>query len=264
VLVFEEPPTTTIDPEDRPDYVLHPLRGAVLATFLGTPTAAGIVLAINFARVGRTTAAWNSVAIGFLSTVAVIAVALLVPDNWHIPAMVYQIPILWGVFTVASQVQGPMVREHAARGGQFASLWGSAGIGIACGVVIAAAVAGGVLFPLLNQGPSIAFGEDEVYYSKGATEADARKIGEALQEIGYFGSKGAAVRVETPEGKYEISFVVIDGTWDDPEMVSTFGIVGKHLALNVLHAPFTLHLSDDEFRSRKAIPISLESEDPEP
>ena len=37
--------------EDRPLYVLHPLRGVVWAAFWGTPVAAGIIMAINYWRI---------------------------------------------------------------------------------------------------------------------------------------------------------------------------------------------------------------------
>jgi hypothetical protein len=82
--------------EDHVSYTLHPLRGMVWAAFWGTPVAAGLVMAINYSRVGNKSAARNSVVIGVLASVALFAIIFAIPDDISdsIPDAVFYIPQL--------------------------------------------------------------------------------------------------------------------------------------------------------------------------
>ena len=63
---------------ESPDHTLHPVRGVVWAAFWGTPVAAGIVMALNYARVGRGGAAFLSAAIGALATAGLFALMMAI------------------------------------------------------------------------------------------------------------------------------------------------------------------------------------------
>lgn len=251
-------------PEERPTYSLYSVHAVVLAAFLGSPVAAGIVMAVNYSRLGRSTAAWQALSVGLLASGALFAAAFLIPDDLNIPNVVYQIPVLAGAYYAAENLQGKLIQRHMAHRGKIASMWGSAGIGIACLIVVMALIAGGVLATLPDFGESVAFGADEVYYKDGATAGDARTLGTALQQIDYFTGNGATARVQKPDGKYVVSFVVIDGTWEQEESVKNFTAVGVHLATNVLKTPLTVQLCDNTLVSKRTIPIRSTESTAEP
>src|SRR5437016_9395231 len=68
-----EDPSASIE---RPAYKLHSPGNAFLATFLGGPLAASVILAINYFRVGRAAAAWQAILLGLLTTVLLLTISL--------------------------------------------------------------------------------------------------------------------------------------------------------------------------------------------
>jgi hypothetical protein len=133
----------------RPDYKLYSAGSIALATFFGSPVAGGVLMAINYRRLGRLAAAVHAVVWTFLFTAALITVALMLPDDVHIPNSAFVVPQIVAMYFVAASLQGPDVAEHEGRGGLRASAWGAAGIGILVGVVIAAIIFGAVFGVLM-------------------------------------------------------------------------------------------------------------------
>ena len=242
-------------PRERPTYLLHSVQGIVLAAFLGSPLAAGIVMAINYSRLGRSSAVWTSLGLGLLATVALIVLGFMIPDHWKIPNIVFALPGVMAAYYAAENLQSRLIQDHMSQGGKIASLWSDAGIGLGCLVLVFAFAFSGAVATSPDFGTQVAFGNDEVYYAEGATEEDARKVGKALQDLGFFSSTGASVEVRARAGRYEVSFVVIDKTWENEEMIRNFMILGEALSQDVLRPPLTVHLCDSEFVSKKAIPI---------
>lgn len=80
-------------------------------------------------------------------------------------------------------------------------------------------------------GSKLEFGSgQEVYYKSGATETDARRVGEALKTLGYFGaSDEASVQVIKSNDDYVVRFVVNEVAWTDPEYKEGFAYVGYSL-----------------------------------
>lgn len=242
---------------ERPLYTLHPVNGVFWAAFLGTPLAAGIVMAINYARVGNKSAARIAALIGMLATVAVFTVIYMIPEKVldKFPNAVFYVPQLIIVYLVAKNLQDELVSEHAAKGGFVASSWRSVGIGVICLLVVGVAVFGVAYLVEPSFGTVLEFGNDEVYYSGDATEDDARKLAEALREIEYFGASGASVRLESSSGQHTVSFVLVDNAWGDAELVDAFRTIGGTLAENALSAPLTIHLCDEYFTPQETIVI---------
>jgi hypothetical protein len=95
-----------------------------------------------------------------------------------------------------------------------------------------------------------------INYSEAATEQDAKGLGEALQEIGYFtGEKEKEVLLHKEGAATVISFVVKDGKWDDEAVVSGFRRIGEKVALTVGGDAVSVDLLDDRLNSKKAFPI---------
>lgn len=100
-----------------------------IATFLGTPLAGGIIMAINFSRLGRRSAARSTVVITTLYTVVSTLVLFFIP---MMPASVNSwIGIVHALVMhlVAKSYFSEDIENHQRLGGPMASTWIAVGIG---------------------------------------------------------------------------------------------------------------------------------------
>jgi hypothetical protein len=88
----------------------------------------------------------------------------------------------------------------------------------------------------------VLFGNDEVIYSGTATQDEATALGNALKSIRYLQDRGVTVRLDKGTGGTVISFVVTDGAWNKPEIVSVFEGIAKQVAPAVGGLPVQLRL----------------------
>ena len=119
-----------------PHYKLYSIGSIVLATFLGSPLAGGVLMAINYARLGRTAAAIHAVVWSAAAITAIIGGTMLLSDDTNIPNLVAIAPQVIGMYFVARALQERDIESHQQSGGQLASAWGAAGIAIAAAVLI--------------------------------------------------------------------------------------------------------------------------------
>ena len=241
--------------QDAPDFTLHPVRGAVWAAVWGAPVAAGIVMAINYSRMGRTAAARVMVLAAIVATVALVGLVLAIPEDVNIPNAAFIVLQLVVVYAIANALQGERIRSHAAQGGTVASAWPSVGIGLLCLPFVLGAIFGMALLLEPSFGTLAEFGNDEIYYSGDATEEDAHKLARVLQEIEFFGSSGASVRLECRSARYTVSFVLVEDAWKDPEIVDAFRDIGRTLAASGFGTPLTVQLCDDYFAAQEILVI---------
>ena len=242
-------------PHDAPTFTLHPMRGVVWAAFWGSLIAAGIVMAINYSRMGSKTAARITVVIAVIATIALFAVIFAIPEDINIPNVVFLVPQLVAVYAIANGLQGDQVRQHAARRGTVASAWPSVGIGFLCLPLVLGAVFGVAFLLEPSFGTVVNFGNDEVYYSGDATEDDARKLAGVLQNIEFFGAGGASVRLEFASRQYTVSFVLVDNAWEDTETVEAFREIGQSLADSAFSPPLKIQLCDEYFTAKESLTI---------
>jgi len=97
--------------------------------------------------------------------------------------------------------------------------------------------------------------DDFVYYSGSATKADAEKLGKDLATVGFFVNPNGIVLLSKGNGGTEISFMVRDGSWDDPNIVPAFEDIGRNVAGSVGGTPITLHLMDSKMDNKKDIVV---------
>lgn len=96
---------------------------------------------------------------------------------------------------------------------------------------------------LANRGSMIVIGtKDDVYYSGKATKADAQQLGDALKASGYFSDKGADVLLKKGAEGTQVSFIVKEGSWEQPSMVASFEEFGRQIAPSVGGFPIQLRL----------------------
>lgn len=255
-------PAATAHEESQPasGMTLHPLHGAVIACFLGSPIGAAVVFALNYFRLGKRTAAWATIAAGFLITVALLAVCLSLPDdiaNNRLTGVGIVGAQMGAAFAIGKWLQGPALEEHEARGGKIASAWYDAGIGLLALIPALILMFGMVVVAnptiLTGYGTQIAFGKDEVFIAGDATPEDAERVASVLKEHGYFTDRGISVRLEIKNGRAELSLVFNEEYWHDEGAKQDLRVLGQALLELGYEGPVTVHMCDDTFVPKTSV-----------
>ncbi|MEL7186294.1 MAG: hypothetical protein AAFN50_07645, partial [Pseudomonadota bacterium] len=99
-----------------------------LATFLGTPLAGFWLMGTNYAALGqpgkRGTMMWS----GIGTTVAVIALALVLPENF--PSMPINIAVVAAMVALCNALQGEVLKAYVENKIFWYSGWRAAGVGL--------------------------------------------------------------------------------------------------------------------------------------
>ncbi len=211
---------------------LHTANGVALATFLGAPLGGALVLADNERRLGRTGTAALTVVLGLVATALLIGVAFL------LPAIGSPIPIV-SILVMRQLAIARLKTAPPAPPGLPLSAWLSAAAGaVALGFLAVVVVAGALVVTLVHP-DKVAFPPaDEVYFEDGATEAEARAVGEALERAHFFGApEGKMVTLTKVPSGLAVSVILQDGAWSSDETVHTFESFGRSLSEEAFHDP---------------------------
>jgi hypothetical protein len=86
----------------------------------------------------------------------------------------------------------------------------------------------------------------EIFYLKGATRDEAKKLADYLRPLGYFdGNNGATVQIEKRDSDCVVSFVLQDGAWMDPEILKSFRELRSSLSREVFDSePVVIQLCE--------------------
>jgi hypothetical protein len=239
---------------------LHPIHGAAVACFFGAPLGAAIVFAINYFRLGRSSAAWGTLLGGVVITMVLFAIAFSVPEeatNKGV-SLVFVGVQLAGTFALGNWLQGPALQEHVARGGKMASAWWDAGIGLLALIPALALMVGMVIVAdpsVLNDGygTRIAFGNDEIFIAGEATQQDAEKVADVLKQKGYFTGRGISARLEVINGRAELSLVFAESYWQDEAAKEDLRTLGRALVDAGFTGPATVHMCDETFTPQSSV-----------
>ena len=245
-------PTDGAGHEPHPDRVpLFPLYSTgqvVLASFLGGPLAGGWVLRTNFARLKNQKAGWATLLVGALASAVLMWFAFIVPS--HFPSFFVAGPGILLMFLIAQHWQGATIEDHYLRGGPRGSSWRAAGIGLVGLVATVAMIFAVVWFQLPDK---MSFGNCDVYYSDGASKGDAKQLGQALEQLGYFGPGEAnAVKLERVDGQFSVALVVKDGVWNDAQYRELLQHFGRELA-HALDRRVQVRLADSELNIKSTV-----------
>jgi hypothetical protein len=234
-----------------PQYRLFDSGAVGTAAFVCCPLAGAILIAVNYGRLGKAGKGVLAAALGLIVT----ALNILIRWNWNTsPASLGRLEydafeIVFLVFTwictwkIAKEEQGDEVNEHAARGGQLGSRWTAFWVGVAT-LAALVVVAASVKYVYENQKIVIIGTRDQVVYSGIATKAEAIALGNALRSDEYLQDHGSSVLLEKGFGSRTISFVVQDGVWNQPGMLSSFEELAREVAPAVGGLPIQVRLVD--------------------
>lgn len=134
----------------RLDVALYTSKHVALATFLGTPVAGAVLMALNENRVGRAGAAIKTLLAGLVATGFLLTLGLVLPDN--VPTFPISIGSLFVMSAIAKSRQAGFVAQHFAAGGKQGSGWAAAGIGLLSLLVVLVPLAGVLIVAELAAG----------------------------------------------------------------------------------------------------------------
>ncbi len=242
-----------VSPPPIPAYTLFDSGSVTLATFFGSPIAGTILMAVNYRRLGKEINAAVAFLTGLAVTILAILCGNLIPPS---ASGALAIGLLVAMRSSAQALQGPAVQQHVSQGGKLGSRWAAFGIGVAVLVAIAAvifvAVVGLQVASISSSKVTIGT-NDVVYYSGSATKEDAQVLGEKLKNIGYFTDKGVNVLLSKDKGDTVVSFVVKEGAWNQPEMISAFEEIGRQIAPSIGGFPIKVRLVDSQRETKKEL-----------
>ena len=123
-------------------------------------------------------------------------------------------------------------------------------------VAVGAAGVGGLACDRGEPPKKVSFGPDrEVYYTTGVSEAQARKVGETLERLGFLRGPGwRRLRVSRSEGGFTIAVALPEGGWENERLVRAFRLSVSSLSEDALDGkPVEIHLCDEKMNSKKVI-----------
>ena len=115
---------------------LYSVWAVVLATFLGSPLAGGVVMSINCRRLSQPNVARDILLWTALLTVGSLLLGGLIPEEMRlVEAMLVGLQVFIMYF-LAARLQGRAIALHLEQGGEIASYWSVVVIGIVCGIIL--------------------------------------------------------------------------------------------------------------------------------
>jgi len=109
-----------------------------LASFLGSPVAAGWLFASNYRLLGQPGKAVSSWLWGLVGTAVLVTIGFLLPDKF--PRQIIPLGVSLGILQTAKQLLGGVYEAHLAAGGRSRSWWVAVGVGLLCFVLVFGAI----------------------------------------------------------------------------------------------------------------------------
>ena len=127
---------------------LYTARQIAVASFLGSPAAAGWFISRNEKQLGRPQAGWLWGS--FAATAVLLVAGFFLPDKF--PHYVLPFAYSFGIRSLTRKLYNVPVAQHLLHGGSFGSWWAVVGISLLCLLLIVALVVGVVLLLPDNAG----------------------------------------------------------------------------------------------------------------
>ncbi|MDP6546640.1 MAG: LysM peptidoglycan-binding domain-containing protein [Phycisphaerae bacterium] len=218
-------------------------------------------MARNYRSLARPYKAGPCVFIGLISTVGLMVLAFLVPENF--PNLVLPLLSIAAMQLWFQGTQEAEYKKHVDTGGPKASSGPVIFVGVSCLVgillVIFAVVlvgSGGVLFD--NYGQRLEFNAGELYYTSEVTEEEARSLGRYLVSADFFDNTPRSAQITRSGAVYGFRFIVATGDVQRDILLEIAAAqLANELSANVFNnAPVEIHICDESFQTLKRIPGS--------
>jgi hypothetical protein len=225
-------------------------------TFLLGPVGGFLLMALNYHRLGKGLAAGATLVVGFVTIVALLALAFAMPDSF--PTVLLGLPVFLVLWVAAKVLQGGAYDAHLRVGGEKASTLAAVGIGV-LGLALHLGFTFGAAFLLEGEwglGEKIDYGGgEEVYYSGGVTRDEASRVGSVLRRAGYFDGQGGKTVVLRREGnRLVVSFVVLAWAVDAPQAQQEMRAIQSLIRQELGGRPVEVRLCDENLRVKRTLP----------
>jgi hypothetical protein len=225
-----------------PGYAWFDANAVATATLLGTPLAGASLMALNYLHLGQGMKAAATLLIGLVIT----SLAILV--GWNLPSTAsasIALVLLIGIRKMAEVTQGSAVKAQVSEGGRVGSKWIAFLVGGAFLALLFGVIFFGNLASFRESKVSIG-AKDEVFYSGSATKEQALALGKKLKETGYLTDRGVSVFFDQEPNARILSFVVKEGSWTQPALVSSFEEIARQAAPSIGGFPVQVRLMDKQ------------------
>jgi hypothetical protein len=244
------------DPSPAPTYTLASPGQIGLATFLGGPMAGWLLIARNYAKLGRSGSLWAAVFVGVVVTAVAVAIAMVLPDNIgrvnFVPALVL-VAITYGC---AQMLQGAAIQEHLANGGQTASGWVIVGYLVIGIVLLLGPLLGGIiLYEMVLGDETLAVSpQEEILYGRDVPVEEARTLGLVLQGQGFFDGAGEKTVALHKEGDEYVVALILKSGFQDAQLHEFFRTLATKISQAFDGKPVRIELCDQEMTVKKKLP----------
>jgi hypothetical protein len=93
-----------------------------------------------------------------------------------------------------------------------------------------------------------------MYYTKNATEADAKKLGDYLVKEGYFDGKPKTVQLDKSGSTYQVRMVIQKESQTDPKILEALKTFAGQISSEVFANVATeIHICDDSLKTVQVI-----------
>jgi hypothetical protein len=197
-----------------PSAAMCSARAVGIAAFLCGPLAGVLLMMSNDFCTGRRRRGWLILLLGTLASVVLVLALIRISESDTLPIMGrLGIAVADGVLMalVAFALQGRTYQDHINRGGPTASGGRVVGLSI-IGMILFLGLAGGIgiAYEDLMADKELTVGPNKkVFYSRQVSEADARRLGKVLMEIGSFsGNQEQGARLDREGEVWVVTFWV--------------------------------------------------------
>ncbi|MCB0685928.1 MAG: hypothetical protein KDC53_05370 [Saprospiraceae bacterium] len=123
------------------------IKSIALATFFGSPLAAGFLIGQNYRNQGNSALGVVAVVAGILTTILLFIGILSLPDQVvsKIPNLLVPLIYTTMISFFVDRLQGPFLRIHRQQNGGFYSMWIAFGVGFICMLTLVGFLWGSVL-----------------------------------------------------------------------------------------------------------------------
>ena len=192
----------------------------LVAALFGLPVAVALLMSMNFRRLNEPRRANLALAIGVLLSVIVVAAVAVLPESW---ARLLPLTASLGMWQWARHAQRAALSERSRTDGGRERWWRALVYAGAVAVATTMVAAGAYATLGIESSNHVAFGDDrKVFYGNGATQEQARALGELLIAEGVFVGGVTRAHLARSGTEYVVS-IVLHEKWDDPEVLRSYG-----------------------------------------
>lgn len=234
---------------------IYNLKQIETACIVGSPIAAGILIAHNFRKWDNDKQAINWIIIGILWTVGILAISLLIPEGTLDRSLTF-LPFINGaiLYPIIKKYQGNKIDEHFENSGEKVSNWNVTGI-----IVIIMAL---IMTPLIliDQNSPINdyvrkdFSGNGIYYNSTMPVEEVEKLGGIMKRIEYFIPENQSeIIFLNNEFEYKLKLIIDKAYFKDVEYINFLQSLINHLNKYKFKKRINLCLIDELLSNEKEI-----------